>query len=177
MRSPAGYAGITTTEQSSKKRSPSDGAIPAPPIVVASSGGGSVPLPIPVGSQGPDYADRRSPSAERQASSVNLLEIKEEVVRLQEREAALSHMLSLEKEQRVKAEQLVEMERMACLELKHRLHLQTKGEEVETDDDIDFDKLSDDIPNVSTQNELYRMVCHLKATLPKGHQYPVIFSC
>ena len=49
-----------------------------------------------------------------------------EVTRLQEKEKTLLQMLKLEREKRVRAEQLVEVEMMACHELEHRLHLEVK---------------------------------------------------
>lgn len=63
----------------------------------------------------------------RRSSSSDSFELRAELARMQEREAALAHILCLEKEQRVKAERIVEVERMACLELKHRLRLREKG--------------------------------------------------
>lgn len=63
----------------------------------------------------------------RRSSSSDSFELRAELARMQEREAALAHILCLEKEHRVKAERIVEVERMACLELKHRLRLQEKG--------------------------------------------------
>ena len=177
MKNPAGYAGINIDSSKKRARSPSDGAIPAPAIVMASSAAASMSLPMVSVSgelsdqqqpqQGPTPAEKQTPS------SPDLLELKAEVARLQDREAALSHMLSLEKEQRVKAEQLVEVERMACLELKHRLHLETKekddghqnaSEEVDGAD-VDFAKLSDDVSDMlqvslSTGKHLCRFSNH-----------------
>ena len=48
-------------------------------------------------------------------------DLRRELTRLQEREALLTHLLCLEREKRVKAEQLVEAEHLACLELGERL--------------------------------------------------------
>lgn len=64
---------------------------------------------------------RRSPSSD------DSFELRAEVVSLQEKEATLLHILSLEKERRVQAEQLVEVEKMACLELSHRLRGSSVG--------------------------------------------------
>ncbi len=69
------------------------------------------------------------------------IELQEEMTRLQERESSLLHMLSLEREHRVKAEQLVEVEKMACYEMKRRLDTEErrKGEgkgRGEVDDDV-----------------------------------------
>lgn len=63
---------------------------------------------------------------EKKQAAQDLLELKEELARLREKEAVLSHLLSLEKEERVKAEQLVEVERMSSLQWEHRLHLLKK---------------------------------------------------
>lgn len=86
----------------------------------------------------------------------SLLELKAELARLQEKEAALSHMLSLERGQRVRAEQFVEVERMACLELKHRLGLikeedEGNGEDGEEDSEksAGADVVFEDVRDVS----------------------------
>ena len=47
--------------------------------------------------------------------------LRSELARLQERESTLTHLLNLEKEKRVRAEHLVEVEYQACFELSHRL--------------------------------------------------------
>lgn len=60
------------------------------------------------------------------SSSTEMVELQKELSRLQEREHSLSHKLALEREQRVRAEQLVEVERLAFHELKYRLHLEEK---------------------------------------------------
>lgn len=65
-------------------------------------------------------ADSPSLRGEKSVSSESL-ELREELERLREREVHLSHLLSLEKEQRVRAEQLVEVERLACLQLQCKL--------------------------------------------------------
>ncbi len=173
MRNPASYAGINSSDHHhhhrSKRRSPSDSAIPAPAIVMASSAAASVYLPL-LAALSSESADK---PAEKQSQAADLSELKAEVARLQEREAALSHKLTLEKEQRVKAEQLVEVERMACLELKHRLHLEGKqGDEdgrkgsasEEAEDDIDFTKLNDDVSDILNVSSLItlELVNHLK---------------
>lgn len=44
-------------------------------------------------------------------------ELRQELARLQEREAELTHLLQLERERRVRAEQDSEIEKQACLEL------------------------------------------------------------
>lgn len=53
-------------------------------------------------------------------------DLRRELSRLQEREALLTHLLSLEREKRVKAEQLIEAEHQACLELGQRLGRERK---------------------------------------------------
>lgn len=53
-------------------------------------------------------------------------DLRRELTRLQEREALLTHLLCLEREKRVKAEQLVEAEHLACLELGQRLGRERK---------------------------------------------------
>ena len=53
-------------------------------------------------------------------------DLRQELVRLQDREALLTHLLLLEREKRVRAEQLVEVEHLACLELGHRLTRERK---------------------------------------------------
>ena len=53
-------------------------------------------------------------------------DLRRELTRLQEREALLTHLLCLEREKRVKAEQLVEVEHLACLELGQRLGRERK---------------------------------------------------
>ena len=60
------------------------------------------------------------------SSSTEIVELQKELSRLQEREVSLSHKLALEREYRVRAEQLVEVERFAYHELKYRLHLEKK---------------------------------------------------
>lgn len=47
--------------------------------------------------------------------------LRSELTRLQERESTLTHLLNLEKEKRVRAEHLAEVEHQACFELSHRL--------------------------------------------------------
>lgn len=56
---------------------------------------------------------------------------KAELTRMKAKEAVLMQMLDREKEHRIRAEQLVEVEKIACLELKLQLHLEKKksGEE------------------------------------------------
>ena len=54
-------------------------------------------------------------------------DLRRELTRLQEREALLTHLLCLEREKRVKAEQLVEVEHLACLELGQRLGRERKA--------------------------------------------------
>lgn len=148
---------LVKNPDNSKKRSPSESAIPAPPIVMASSNsGGSASRYAPI----TILTETAEKSAENASRVAEMADLKEEIARLQDREAALSHMLSLEKEQRVKAEQLVEVERMACLELKHRLHTEGKrggGEEgrrrdstknEEDEDDVDFAKLNNDVTDM-----------------------------
>lgn len=53
-------------------------------------------------------------------------DLRQELARLQDREALLTHLLLLEREKRVRAEQLVEVEHLACLELGHRLERERK---------------------------------------------------
>ena len=53
-------------------------------------------------------------------------DLRRELTRLQERESLLAHLLCLEREKRVKAEQLVEVEHQACLELGQRLGRERK---------------------------------------------------
>ena len=48
-------------------------------------------------------------------------DIRSELARLQERETLLTHLLQLERERRVQAEQLVEVELQACLKLSQQL--------------------------------------------------------
>lgn len=60
------------------------------------------------------------------SSSIELEELQKELSRLQEKEASLSQKLTLEREHRVRAEQLVEVERLAFHELKYRLHLEER---------------------------------------------------
>ena len=48
-------------------------------------------------------------------------ELRQELGRLQEREAELTHLLQLERERRVRAEQDSEVEKQSCLELGHLL--------------------------------------------------------
>ena len=57
-------------------------------------------------------------------------DLRQELDRLQKREALLTHLLCLEREKRVKAEQLVEVEHQACLELGYRLGRERKLLEV-----------------------------------------------
>ncbi len=47
--------------------------------------------------------------------------LRSELTRLQDREATLSHLLTLERERRVRAEHLFEVERLACFQLGHQL--------------------------------------------------------
>ena len=47
--------------------------------------------------------------------------LRSELARLQDREATLTHLLNLEREKRVRAEHLFEVERLACFELGHKL--------------------------------------------------------
>ncbi len=47
--------------------------------------------------------------------------LRSELTRLQDREATLSHLLILERERRVRAEHLFEVERLACFQLGHQL--------------------------------------------------------
>ena len=85
-----------------------------PDNTLAAGGGLSTPAPPPAA----------VPSQEVTAA-------KAELTRLKAREAILVQMLEREKEHRVKAEQLVEVEKIACLELKLHLHREKKksGEE------------------------------------------------
>jgi len=53
--------------------------------------------------------------------ATELQELRQELGRLQEREAELTHLLQLEKERRVRAEQDSEIEKQSCLELGHLL--------------------------------------------------------
>lgn len=48
------------------------------------------------------------------------------LARLQDREHTLTHLLSLERERRIQAEQLAEIEHQACLELGHKLSRERK---------------------------------------------------
>lgn len=85
------------------------------------------PDPVAGGSSTPAAAAAAAPAA----TSPEVATAKAELSRLKAREAVLVQMLEREKEHRVKAEQLVEVERIACLELKLHLHKEKKrnGEE------------------------------------------------
>lgn len=71
--------------------------------------------------------------------------LRSELNRLQDREATLSHLLVLERERRVRAEHLFEVERLACFHLGHQLarHKTTLTETRHIDDDRCCEKLSD----------------------------------
>lgn len=94
----------------------------------------------------PPVEDEKSPgappcglglrSAELEDAAKQVAEMKAELARLQAKETHLAKMLDQEKENTRRAEQLVEVERIACLELKRKLHLEKrkrncKGEELE----------------------------------------------
>lgn len=53
-------------------------------------------------------------------------EMKAELTRLQAKEVVLLKMLNQEREHKFRAEQLVEAEKLVCLELKHRLKIEQK---------------------------------------------------
>ena len=78
---------------------------------------------------------------EKKKEDEKILKLKDELARLQEQETVLSHLLSLEKEQRVRAEQLVEQERLACLGWRHRL-AERCGEEREEVDCAEVSELN-----------------------------------
>ena len=59
-------------------------------------------------------------------SSTEMVELQKELHRLRNKEASLLHKLALEREHRVRAEQLVEVERLAFHELKYLLQLEEK---------------------------------------------------
>lgn len=54
-------------------------------------------------------------------SDSNSESLRSELARLQDRETTLSQLLSLERERRVRAEHLFEVERLACFQLGHQL--------------------------------------------------------
>ncbi len=47
--------------------------------------------------------------------------LRSELTRLQDQEATLSHLLTLEKERRIRTEHLFEVEHLACFRLGHKL--------------------------------------------------------
>ncbi len=63
--------------------------------------------------------------------------LRSELTRLKDREATLSHLLTLERERRVRAEHLCEVERLACFHLGHQLakHKTVLAEPRNVDDD------------------------------------------
>lgn len=81
----------------------------------------------------PPAPPARGPSATEAAKQV--AGMKEELARVQAREIHLGKMLDQERENTRRAEQLIEVEKIACLELKRQLHLERrkncKGEELE----------------------------------------------
>lgn len=82
------------------------------------------------------------------SASIDSPELKAELARLQEKEVTLSHMLVLEKDRRVQAEQLMEVQKLVCLEMKHKLDQQRKTTELEGyRESVDEEK--DKYPDVS----------------------------
>lgn len=78
--------------------------------------------------------------------------LRSELARLQERESTLTHLLNLEKEKRVRAEHLVEVEHQACFELSHRLAQQRKVHSAESSS-LTY-KVSSNIPKSQSKSSV-----------------------
>ena len=91
-------------------------------------------------------SDGNSKQHAERSASIDSPGLKAELARLQEKEATLSHMLILEKDRRVQAEQLMEVQKLVCLEMKHKLDQQRKTREGYRES-VDEEKNKD--PNVS----------------------------
>ena len=90
------------------------------------AGGGPTTQLMMDTNKSPAYSSYREEQRECTSPSSDYSNLREELARLQEKEASLTHMLSLERDRRVKAEQLVEVGKMACFELKYRLCLEER---------------------------------------------------
>lgn len=113
-----------------------------------------IPLPLETTSSFSSDSNSKHHAADRPAS-IDSPELKAELARLQEKEATLSHMLVLEKDRRIQAEQLMEVQKLACLEMKHQLDQQRKRREGSRES-VDEEKYID--PDVS-------YVCEFSGTL------------
>ena len=73
-------------------------------------------------------------------SSAKLEELQKEIQRLKENECSLSKKLALEREHRVRAEQLVEVERLAFHKVQFRLYLEERNHRYNNDKKVQEDE-------------------------------------